>query len=79
MSLASYHDDSFVDEYGPMLRPHEHPFAWTGVPPGVVQGGHSGAPILWKGQVVGVFSGSVTNSYACQLVSGHTGQPSYGS
>ncbi|HEX6765344.1 MAG TPA: hypothetical protein VF103_07695, partial [Polyangiaceae bacterium] len=48
----------------------EHPFAWTGVPPEIEQGGHSGAPLVRDGAVFAIFSGTKTNGYACRLVTG---------
>jgi hypothetical protein len=72
VTIAAYHDIAYSEREATFLRPHEHPFAWTGVPAAVAQGGHSGAPLLWNGEVVGVFSGFDSNSYACRCVTGRT-------
>jgi Trypsin-like peptidase domain len=68
VTLPSYHDAEYSDRYGPKLEAHEHSFAWTAVPPAIVQGGHSGAPVLYDRKVIAVFSGYVSNSNWCQLV-----------
>jgi hypothetical protein len=71
VSLVAYHDRVFRDRYGYVfLQSHEHPFAWTGVPPGVAQPGHSGAPIVEDGRVVALLSGYVTDSIGCRLFCG---------
>ena len=71
VSLLAYHDGAFVNRYRhPFLQSHEHPFAWTGVPPGVAQPGHSGAPIVHDGRVVAVLSGFVQDPPACRLLCG---------
>jgi hypothetical protein len=50
--LASYFDvDSDV------FLAHEHPFQWRAFSRPLIQGGHSGAPILWNGHVVATFTG----------------------
>lgn len=68
VTLEAYHDVAYADRYGPRLTPHEHPFAWTGVPAKLVQGGHSGAPILYDGQIIAVFSGFTSNSLGCRIL-----------
>lgn len=70
VSLISYADGSPRDSHGPFLQPHEHPFAWTGVPPQIVQGGHSGAPVIRNGRIVAIFTGATGNSYGCQWLCG---------
>jgi hypothetical protein len=74
VSLLAYHDGAFHDRYGPFLQAHEHPFAWTGVPPDVAQPGHSGAPIVHDGEIVAILSGYGTNSFMCQLLCWSTWQ-----
>ena len=69
VALLSYADGAFRDHsFHLLLQAHEHPFAWTGLPPQVEQGGHSGAPVLREGEVIGVFTGATENSRGCQLV-----------
>ena len=74
VSLVAYHDEALRDRYGPFLQAHEHPFGWTGVPPGVAQPGHSGAPIVRGGEVVAMLSGYAGNSYMCRLLCWSTWQ-----
>ena len=71
VALAAQLDETNVDDSGRrFLRAHEHLFAWGDVPGKVVQGGHSGGPVLWEGKVVAVFVGaSVCSPWPwCRLV-----------
>ncbi len=70
VQLVSYHDRVFFNHGTVTLSAHAHSFPWRGVPPSLVQAGHSGAPIMFRGQVVAVFSGSRQNSRGCQLLCG---------
>lgn len=72
VAIAAHTDVTYIDSgaHRYLLRPHEHVFAWTDVPREVVQGGHSGAPVLWNGEVVAVFVGATLCSPLCRLVSG---------
>jgi hypothetical protein len=49
---------SFFDDNESALFPHVHRFAWGDHPRELAQGGHSGAPILWHGQLIAAFSGA---------------------
>jgi hypothetical protein len=70
VTIAAYHDVDFVSRDIVVLRAHEHPFQWTGLPSEVAQPGHSGAPILWRGKVIGMLSGLIWNTFGCRLVAG---------
>ncbi len=48
---------SCFDTGEPGLRCHAHTFAFGDRPKALVEGGHSGAPILWRGRLVATFSG----------------------
>jgi hypothetical protein len=69
VSLLAYMDKEYRDPR-PMLKPHEHPFRWTGVPADIEQWGHSGAPVVRNGEVFAIFSGATQNSYGCRLICG---------
>ncbi len=74
--LIAYHDATFVDpgtatrRGTPFVELHEHPFSWTGVPEGIAQPGHSGAPIVRDGRVVAFLSGWQKDSNGCRLLCG---------
>jgi hypothetical protein len=53
VSLESFFDVNFES-----LRPHTHEFEWGRFSRELVQSGHSGAPVLWNGKLVAVFSGA---------------------
>ncbi|HEY1690951.1 MAG TPA: trypsin-like peptidase domain-containing protein [Polyangiaceae bacterium] len=75
VTLVAYHDGAFRDAYGNwFLQSHEHSFSWAGVPPGVAQRGHSGAPIERGGEVVAILSGYRQNSNFCRVLCGSTWQ-----
>jgi V8-like Glu-specific endopeptidase len=67
VALLSYADREYRTRAGWRLAPHEHRFRWRIISPEIVQGGHSGAPVVRDGEVVAVFTGYVTNSNACFL------------
>lgn len=63
VTLVSYFDPSV-----PQLFPHEHKFAWDEVSEDVDAKGHSGAPVLQRGQIPAMFCGSLTKWRALGLV-----------
>ncbi len=67
VSLLAYTDRAYRAPR-PKLKPHEHPFRWTGVPPEIEQAGHSGAPLVHNGEVFAIFTGATENSYNCQFL-----------
>jgi hypothetical protein len=57
VSMPSYVDREHIADKKLYLRPHEHVFTWGDPAEELAQGGHSGAPLLWEGKIVGIFSG----------------------
>src|SRR5262249_8437257 len=47
---------SCLDTGEPRLRCHVHPFAFGERPRELIEGGHSGAPILWRGKLIATFT-----------------------
>jgi hypothetical protein len=75
VSLLSYFDWQLGDLHGSWYEPthlalRAHPFAWTGVPGGISQQGHSGSPIVRDGRVVAVHSGADLDSNVCRIFCG---------
>jgi len=50
--------ESFFDVDFEVPRAHAHDFVWGRFSRELVQRGHSGAPVVWNGQLVAVFSGA---------------------
>lgn len=74
VELLAYSDRLFIDAPARRggLRAHAHLFRWTGVPAGLEQGGHSGAPVERNGELVAIFVGTTQNSRGCQLLCGQS-------
>jgi hypothetical protein len=52
---------SCFDSGEPAARCHTHPFRFGDRPKELIQGGHSGAPILWRGQMIAIFIGGTAD------------------
>lgn len=62
---------SYLDRAWPMkLGFHTHDFPWGAVPPELSEDGHSGAPIVRNGRVVGIYVAALTNSTFCRALFG---------
>jgi hypothetical protein len=52
--------ETFFDYPVQSLYAHAHYYGWREFCPALLLRGHSGAPVLWQGQIVAVFSGATT-------------------